>query len=189
MLGRVVPMPTAIPDNARLGGVLCLLFPVNGILNVLLMKRMEDGTAHSGQVSFPGGSKDPEDTDLTATALREAEEEVGIPRRSVQVLGALTSLYIPVSNFMVFPTVGFVAQLPPVTLSRNEVARTFEVPLDVLFHPGRKFKKDVVSPANGMTIKGVNAYVLPDETVIWGATAMILSELETIFDEMGTAAR
>ena len=183
MVGRVFPLPTVIPDNARQGGVLCLLFPVDGQLNVLLMKRTEDGTAHSGQVSFPGGSRDHADKDMIATALRETEEEVGIPREKVQILGALTPLYIPVSNFNVFPAVGFAERLPPVVLSRNEVAHTFEVPLGVLFQPGRKHKRDVLSPANGLTIKGVNAYVLPDETIIWGATAMILSELEAVLSE------
>jgi len=183
MIGRVLPIPKVAPVNARLSAVLCLLFPVAGELNILLMKRMEDGTAHSGQVSFPGGSYEPEDIELKNTALREAEEEVGIIANRVDVLGALTPIYIPASNFNVFPFIGFISDRPTYILSHSEVAHTLEVPLKCLFHPNRKIKKDVISPAIKKVIPNVNAYELEDDTIIWGATAMIISELETILEE------
>jgi len=182
MAARVVSMPAKAPDNARPSAVLCLLFPVNDELYMLLMKRREDRTAHSGQVSFPGGSYDTTDADLKATALREANEEIGILSSEVEILGALTPLYIPVSNFNVYPYVGYAKQRPIYNLSHNEVSYTIEVPLDTLFHPNRKTITDVISPAIPDVIRKVKAYKLEDGTIIWGATAMIISELEAISD-------
>lgn len=178
-------MPSQIPDNARMSAVLCLLFPVAGELNVLLMKRREDNTAHSGQVSFPGGRKDPDDKDLLATALREAYEEVGIAPGDVDVLGPLTPLYIPVSNYRVFPFVGYVPHKPEYRLSHAEVSYTIETPLSCLLQPARKVVTDVISPAMPGIIRNVNAYKLKDGTIIWGATAMMISELEQVLLETG----
>ncbi len=183
MMGRVVTMPVKVPDNARPSAVLCLLFPVNDELHMLLMKRREDKTAHSGQVSFPGGSYDAADADLKATALREAQEELGIMSADVEILGALTSLYIPVSNFNVYPYVGYSKQRPEYNLSHHEVAYTVEVPLSSLFHADRKTVAEVTSPVVPEVIRNVKAYKLQDGTIIWGATAMIISELEAIWNE------
>lgn len=183
MMGRVVSMPAKVPDNARPSAVLCLLFPMNDELHVLLMKRKEDRTAHSGQVSFPGGRYETTDADLKATALREAQEEVGIVSGDVDILGALTPLYIPVSNFNVYPYVGFTQTRPEYNLSQNEVSYTIEVSLSNLLHADRKTITDVVSPAVPGVLRKVKAYQLEDDTIIWGATAMILSELEVILEE------
>ena len=184
MTGRVISMPVKVPENARPSAVLCLLFPMNDELHVLLMKRREDNTAHSGQVSFPGGSYEPTDADLKATALREAQEEVGILSSEVDILGALTPLYIPVSNFNVYPFVGYAKQRPEYNLSHNEVSYTIEVPLATLLQPVRKIKTDVTSPVLPTVIRNVNAYKLEDGTIIWGATAMMISELEAIMENV-----
>jgi 8-oxo-dGTP pyrophosphatase MutT (NUDIX family) len=184
MLGRVVAMPRIVPENARPSAVLCLLFPIEERLHVLLMKRREDSSAHSGQVSFPGGSYDQADADLKATALREANEEVGILSAEVDILGALTSLYIPVSNFNVYPYVGFSKRKPEYNLSQSEVAYTMEVALDTLFHKDVKTVAEVRSPKFPDVAMKVNAYILEDKTVIWGATAMMLSELEAIMEKI-----
>ena len=87
MVGRVRSMPGQIPANARPSAVLCLLYPEDAALRFLLIKRTEDGKAHSGQISFPGGRQDPWDADLRATALREAQEEVGIHSKDVDIVG------------------------------------------------------------------------------------------------------
>lgn len=180
MVGRVRVMPLTVPENARPSAVLCLLFPIADELHILLMKRKEDRTAHSGQVSFPGGRYEQHDADYKATALREANEEVGILPQEVEVLAPLTSLYIPVSNFNVYPYLGYTAMRPQYNLSHDEVSYIMEVPLRSLFHPGRKTVTDVLSPAAREVIKNVNAYQLEDGTIIWGATAMILSEIEAV---------
>jgi 8-oxo-dGTP pyrophosphatase MutT (NUDIX family) len=180
MMGRVVSMPPKVPDNARPSAVLCLLFPMNDELHVLLMKRREDKTAHSAQVSFPGGGYEITDADMKATALREAQEEVGIMSSDVDILGALTPLYIPVSNFNVYPFVGYAKTRPQYHLSHAEVSYTIEVPLSSLLHPDRKTITDVTSPVMPALVRKVNAYILEDRTIIWGATAMIISELEAV---------
>ena len=185
MMGPVRPMPMAVPANARPSAVLCLIFPLNGEPHILFMKRREDNTPHSGQVSFPGGSYEQNDADYRATALREANEEVGIMAADVDILGALTSLYIPVSNFNVYPHVGFSAQRPAYNLSQAEVSYILEVPVSELFHPSRKEVTHVTSPAMPDVKLKVNAYVLQDSTIIWGATAMILSELEAVLRDAG----
>jgi len=184
MMGRVVAMPPVVPPNARLSAVLCLLYPVQDDLKLLLIKRKEDRTAHSGQVSFPGGRYEPEDISLQYTALREAQEEVGIAPQAVDVLGALTSLYIPVSNFNVFPYVGFLPHRPAFTLSQQEVSYIIEPPLCMLLQDDCKITTDVSSPAAPQLIRNVKAYQLTDGTIIWGATAMIISELEMLLKEV-----
>lgn len=182
MIGRVRKMPNTVPDTARPSAVLCLLYPIQASLHMLLIKRVEDGKAHSGQISFPGGRQDPWDADLKATALREANEEVGIMSNDVDIIGGLTPLYIPVSNFQVYPFVAYSDNRPKFNLSQNEVAHVLEVPVDLLLHPETKTVTDVVSPAVHGIIKNVHAYQLPNG-LIWGATAMMISELEVILEE------
>lgn len=184
MAARVRPMPDRIPDDARPSAVLILLFPIEAELHLLLIKRTEDGRAHSGQIALPGGKQDDADADLKATALREAQEEVGIISGEVDIIGALTPLYIPVSNFRVYPYVAYAAQQPAYNINKSEIAGVFELPVSGLFHHSRKAEVDVTSPAMPGVIRNVKAYRLADGTIIWGATAMILSELETILKEL-----
>lgn len=175
-------MPHAVPENARPSAVLCLLYPIETALNMLLIRRIEDGKAHSGQISFPGGRQDPTDADLRVTALREANEEVGIMSAVVDIIGALTPLYIPVSNFQVYPFVGFATQRPEFNLSQSEVAGILEPSIDLLLHPESKTVVNVTSPALPDVNMKVRAYRL-EENIVWGATAMIISELEAILEE------
>lgn len=183
MAARVRPLPAVIPKDARPSAVLSLLFPYEDDLNLLLIKRTEDGRAHSGQISFPGGRQDPTDADLRATALRETQEEVGIMSSDINILGPLTPLYIPVSNFQVYPFVAFAERKPEYNLSRNEVAHILEVPLKEILSEERKTITEVTSPADRTFVRNVNAYRLQDGSIIWGATAMILSELEVLMSE------
>lgn len=182
MIGRVLPLPNEIPVSARPSAVLFLLFGKETNLHLLLIQRTADGHAHSGQVSAPGGRWEPADADLRTTALRETEEEVGIAPAGVNVLGALTPLYIPVSNFLVHPFVGYMPALPALQPSVLEVARTLEVPLDGLFHPSAKVTTVVRPHSVPGLVMQVPAYKLADGTIIWGATAMMLSELEAVLD-------
>lgn len=180
MTGRLRPMPDEIPEHAKDSAVLQLLFPLHGEPHLLLMRRTEDGRAHSGQISFPGGRYEPEDASLMITALREAEEEVGIVAGEVEVLGALTPLYIPVSYFMVHPFVAWSATRPDYLPSKDEVSEILEVPLAHLFNPANKTETQVQpSSMPGVTFT-VPAYSLPDGAFIWGATAMMLAELEAV---------
>lgn len=183
MTGRVLPMPPGIPDDARSSAVLALLFPKNEELHLLFIRRTEDGKAHGGQISFPGGRQEPFDADLSATALREAQEEVGIMSGDVTILAPISSLYIPVSKFLVYPYIGFAAGAPAYNLSEQEVAEVLEVPVAHLFNNEHKVVT-TVRPSSRPDMKlTVPAYSLPGGDIIWGATAMILSELEVIWNE------
>ncbi|WNJ16290.1 CoA pyrophosphatase [Pontibacter sp. G13] len=166
-----------VRDDHRKSGVLALLYPHLEELQMVFMKRTEDGRVHSGQVSFPGGKMEPSDSDSTFTALREAHEELGILPDSVKVLGQLTELYIPPSNFMVYPTVGFSAQRPDFLPEPGEVAEIIEVPVRHLLNPDTR-QEVKVKVAQGMKVQAP-AFVVNDH-IIWGATSMMLNELLTI---------
>lgn len=182
MASRVRALPNNIPANAKESGVLALLFPLHDELNLLLIKRTEDGRPHSGQISFPGGRREQQDTDLQTTALRETFEEVGVPSADIEVLGALSSLYIPVSYSNVFPFVGFTPQCPDYMLSHDEVQYTLELPLSELFNPDIKSVKSITPSAfPDITIKAP-VYEWDAEHIIWGATAMMIAELEEVLN-------
>lgn len=180
MVGRVRSMPPVVPANARQSAVLCLLYQHDQVPHVLLIEREEDKSAHSKQIAFPGGRFEEEDGHLLKTAQREAHEEVGLQPNQYDILGSLTPLYIPVSNFNVAPFVAFSHQRPQLVPNSEEVARLIEVPLTHLFAKERKVRADVITPALNEPLRQVHAYALDEQTLIWGATAMILSELEQL---------
>ncbi|MCP9234350.1 CoA pyrophosphatase [Lewinella sp. JB7] len=167
---------TEAPETARAASVLALIYPSDGELKLLFIQRTSPpGDRHGGQISFPGGAADAHDADPAATALREAEEEVGIDSAAVELVGELTPLYIPVSNYLVNPFVGYLPDRPRFVLQASEVERTLELPLTgffvddaVAYHDKRLF--------NGMILKEVPHWIVAGEAV-WGATAMIVGEL------------
>ncbi len=158
--------------NARKGGVLLLLSYQQKQLHVTLIKRAKDGGAHSGQISFPGGKCENFDANIIETAKRETFEEVGVAPERIEVLGSLSSLYIPVSNYLVFPAVGFVLDEPKFVPDKNEVDKILNIPLEYFF--SEKYKKKQKISARNYIIDApcyqINGYT------IWGATAMIMSE-------------
>jgi 8-oxo-dGTP pyrophosphatase MutT (NUDIX family) len=180
MMSRVKAMPGEIPKDAKPSAVLIVLFPVNGNWHVLYIQRAKDGHAHSGQIGFPGGKQEPDDANLKATALREAHEEVGIMSSDVEIIGQLTSLYIPVSNFNVYPFVALAQKRLEYRLQASEVAGIFEVPLARLLHAATKNMVRVTSPIDPGFAWNVPAYQLEEDAILWGATAMITSELEAV---------
>jgi len=176
-LYRQDPSMASIADKAcREAGVLALFFPVDGAPHLLLTVRRPDLADHAGQVSFPGGQREGTET-LEEAALREAHEEVGLPPETVNVLGALTPLYIPPSNFCVHPFVGAASDPPPLSPQDAEVATILRVPLAHLLTPATRR----VEPwtLRGQTID-VPFYEVETQSV-WGATAMMLAELLALF--------
>ncbi len=167
-----------VPPDAKKSAVLVLFYPAEGDLCLAFIKRPEYPGVHSGQVSFPGGGAEPGDKDLVQTALREAFEEIGVPAARVSVLGQLTDLYIPPSNFLVAPIVGYLDFRPDFVPDPEEVDHIIEVPLSELTSPGCLTEKEIVIFPD-VRLKVPCYYA--QENVIWGATAMMLSELlETI---------
>lgn len=173
-----------IPASARQSGVMILLVEGDKELNTILIRRTEDGNTHSGQISFPGGKKDPNDAHIEYTALRECEEEIGILRHEIQVLGQLTPLYIPPSNFWVTPTVGFIEKVLAFKPSEREVQEIIKVPFSLLYDERIREERIVKrSDIKNMEMK-TPVYALNDEIIIWGATAMILSELQVVLNDL-----
>jgi len=158
--------------NARKAGVLMLLYPYRNTVFTVFMKRTRYPGAHSGQISLPGGKMEQQDNDITSTALRESEEEIGIRSDQVHVVGYLTELHIPVSNMLVYPVIGTYPERPDFQIDQSEVEYLIESPLVELLKPGTRksmlrlilLKRDIVPYYN---IQGHH---------IWGATAMIISE-------------
>lgn len=162
------------PENIRKSAVLVLFFPVGKYSYLPLIKRPEYPGFHSGQIAFPGGKMEDEDENIIQTALREAEEEIGIDRHQVNVLGRLSDLYIPTSNFLVSPVVGFLTHHPTFVPEQHEVAKILLTDLDYLLGPEIR-KEKVLDLEHGIKLNA--PYFEIDGEVVWGATAMILSEL------------
>lgn len=166
----------------RQSSVLILLYPHNNNINVVLIQRPEYEGVHSGQISFPGGQKEESDKSKVETALREASEEIGIDINKVKIIGMLTDLYIPPSNYLVAPVIGFVEKRPEFIPQVLEVKGIIETPLEVFTNIENK-KSKVMKLANGITF--TTPYYDVHGHVVWGATAMIISELESILYDMG----
>jgi len=164
----------------RDSGVLLLLYPVSNRLFTVFMKRTEYGGPHSGQISFPGGKFEDGDRSLVDTALRECGEEIGIPPGSVEVLGLLTPLHIPISNFRIQPVVGFMAATPVFATDPEEVDYLIRTPLEFLLKP-EIIKTEIL--AFGILSMEVPYYDI-DSNHVWGATAMMLSEFLEIVRRM-----
>jgi 8-oxo-dGTP pyrophosphatase MutT (NUDIX family) len=167
---RIPPAGTA----PRQAGVLVLTYPEADGLHLVLTRRTDSLRSHSGQISFPGGQRNAEDESFTVTALRETCEELGICNGEVQVIGMLSRIYIPPSNYEVFPTVGVVDMPPVFTPNWAEVAEVFTLPLHQLLDTSIKQSED--REFNGVTVSV--PYYLVQGHKVWGATAIMLSELE-----------
>jgi 8-oxo-dGTP pyrophosphatase MutT (NUDIX family) len=161
---------------AREAGVLALIYPEPGDgLHVVLTRRADQLRGHSGQISFPGGKRDPQDTSFTATALRETCEELGIcDREAINVIGMLSPFYIPPSHFNVYPTVAHIDDKPAFRPNPAEVAEVFSFGLHQLLDSQHKHTE--YHTYNGSRFR--IPYYLVRGHKVWGATAVMLSELE-----------
>jgi 8-oxo-dGTP pyrophosphatase MutT (NUDIX family) len=164
--------PATLATTPRLGGVLLLLYCADDELMLVLTLRPTYEGVHSGQVSCPGGRHEPPET-LEMTALRETEEEIGVPPANVTILGPLTPLYIMPSDYEVHPFVGFHAAGRPLFVSHpREVAAIIETPLRLLLDPATRREEEWELRGLQMTVP----FFQVGEHKVWGATAMMLSE-------------
>ena len=170
------PRPGDRPDLPRPcpheGAVLLLLYPRDGKLVLPLTLRTQSVELHRGQISLPGGAREPQDDNFQETALREAHEELGVPTEAIQILGALTPLFIPVSGFCVYPYVGYALHPFPICTDPKEVAQVIEVPVEQLLDPGTRQVE--LHEQDGQRYE-IPVYCVEGQKV-WGATAMILAE-------------
>lgn len=175
--GRPRPNFLAIKkQNPRLAGVLALFYPVKNAPHIVLIKRHSYPGVHSNQIGLPGGKVEPIDQSITETALRETEEEIGVPRHQIQLLNQLTQVFIPPSNFLVQPMVGVCSVKPQFIPDNFEVKELIELPVKNLFF--NAFVPELRVEARGQNLN-VPAYKINNQ-VIWGATAMMLAEIEAV---------
>lgn len=179
---EMAPVYRRDPGMARIEGksckeaaVLALLHRVRGVVHVLFIERPVHLNHHAGQVAFPGGRRETDEA-LVETALRETEEELGVPRDTVRILGALSPLFIPPSGYCVHPFVGWSETLPELYPEPGEVASYFSVPLPAFADPGvrrdvERHVRDQVFTVPSFDVEGRQ---------IWGATAMMLAELAAV---------
>jgi 8-oxo-dGTP pyrophosphatase MutT (NUDIX family) len=173
--------PHHFPDGLREGAALLLVYPVDGDPHVLLTVRGSTLRKHTGQVSFPGGSVDPNES-FESAALREASEEVGVAPASVRVIGRLTPLHIPVSGYRLHPVVGIVDARPDFVAAEWEVARILEVPVDDLRDPVNVHREVQTRETGGKKYDVEIPYFAVENYKVWGATAMALAEFLALLE-------
>jgi 8-oxo-dGTP pyrophosphatase MutT (NUDIX family) len=161
-----------VEDSSLKAGVLILFYPREDKIHLVLTRRTDKVDFHKGQISFPGGRLE-QGEGLEQAALREAEEELGVDPDVIRILGMLTPLYIPPSNYCIYPVVALTQSRPDFRPSQIEVAEILEIPLEHLLNPQNVLKEM-------WTIRGVEVEVpfyAFGKHKIWGATAMVLAEL------------
>ncbi len=162
---------------SRLASVLILLYPKNEKVHLVLIVRNTYDGVHSAQVALPGGKHEKEDLDFSYTALRETQEEIGIHPSKIKIVKPFSEIYIPPSNFLVHPFLGISKEPLEFIADPLEVAKIIEIPLmqllsnDILVN-----EKKMTSYSSEIYVPGFNI----NEHIVWGATAMILSELKEV---------
>lgn len=174
---RHMPVETARQQGCREGAVLILLYPYQNDIYTLLTVRSSSLRTHSGQISLPGGRIDAGER-AADTALRETHEELGIAPDTIEVLGGLTQVYIPPSNYCLSPIVGITAMRPDITPNPDEVAAVIELPARHLIDKANRVIEEWIIEGEPRRIP----YFLFEEHKIWGATAIILSEFAVLWE-------
>lgn len=165
-------------NSAKRAGVLSLFYPSEDFETrlILILRKTYHGV-HSAQVGFPGGKLEPEDETIQDAALRETEEEVGVPRSAISVLKQLTEIYIPPSNFFVQPFLGITSQSPKFVPEEKEVEALIEVTL-------RDFMDDLNITTQTLSTSYAESIEVPafqlNGHIVWGATAMMLNEVREL---------
>jgi 8-oxo-dGTP pyrophosphatase MutT (NUDIX family) len=174
--------PLLVPGNnnrVKKSAVLVSLFETKGKLHFCLTRRSKKLKHHPGQISFPGGRQDKSDTSVQYTALREMEEETGISPSGIEIIGNLSEIYIPVSNFIIYPVVGFMNNTKPFRANTHEVEEIIALPVsDFLIE--KHLMVETFITTSGRTPSPcykINGYT------IWGATAMIIAEFSLLLKQ------
>ncbi len=163
------------PNNqTKKSAVLLLFYPENDNLNLIFIKRQDYDGIHSGQIAFPGGKFDKSDINLKDTALRETEEEIGVISKKIEVIGELSDIYIPPSNYLVKPFIGITNHKPVFTLNKREVNLVFSVDINEINLATISYENEIIINKS-LKIKAP-CFILKDH-IVWGATSMILNEL------------
>ena len=165
----------------RIASVLMLFYPKNDKTHLVLIVRNSYEGIHSAQIAFPGGKHEREDENFSVTALRETHEEVGIHPDKIEILKPFTELYIPPSNFMVHPFLGISKEELVFVPEPAEVANIIELPLSTFLDDAIVINTNLsTSYAANITVPAFKI----EEHIVWGATAMMLSELKEVLKEV-----
>jgi 8-oxo-dGTP pyrophosphatase MutT (NUDIX family) len=168
-------------NNPKKAAIMMLFYPKNTVTHLVLIVRNSYPGVHSSQIAFPGGKVENFDANLEETALRETHEEIGIPPYKIKVIRPLTEIYIPPSNFLVYPFLGFSNHELDFTLQKEEVAAIIELPIT-------KFMDDSIIVSKLMNTSYSKNIEVPcfkvDDHYIWGATAMMMSELKEMLKKV-----
>lgn len=161
------------------GSVLILLYEQDGEIRFPLTKRPDYLGAHGGQVSLPGGKKE-NDENAFETAIREGEEEVGILKAEIEVIGRLSDFFVIPSNFMIAPVVAYAKSIPHFVPQPTEVERILTGNLQALIREDAVHQKEILA---AKMYPMLAPHFLIDNEIVWGATAMMLNELRTVLRE------
>jgi 8-oxo-dGTP pyrophosphatase MutT (NUDIX family) len=181
---RMAPDPRTWPEDVaslRPAAALLLIYPNAGEWHVPLTVRGSSLRHHTGQVSLPGGRLDHPDESFEQAALREAEEEVSVAPKSVEIIGRLTPVPIAVSGHLLHPVIGIAQHRPVFSIAAPEVERLIELPISRLLEPGAVGSERRVRPAPPHVVQVVPYYDVGGAR-IWGATAMVLAEFAALLD-------
>ncbi len=161
-----------VEDSSLKAGVLLLFYPSKDRLHLVLTRRTEEVDFHKGQISLPGGRQERGES-LEQTAMREAQEELEIDPDTIQILGRLTPLYIPPSNYCIYPVVAISERRPDFRPAAQEVAEVLEIPVEHLLDPQNVHREMWIIRGADIEVP----YYFFKGHKIWGATAMVLAEL------------
>jgi 8-oxo-dGTP pyrophosphatase MutT (NUDIX family) len=174
------------PDHAIESAVLIILYPFKNRLHTVVILRNEYDGAHSGQISLPGGKSEASDIDFEHTALREAQEEIGIIPSTMEIIGLLSRFYVRPSNFVINPYIAYCAQRPDFHPDPTEVQRIIEIDIfnevnpETIVYKTITFKNSMQVNAPGFEVGG---------EFMWGATAMIFSELIHVLNNVAEKSK
>ncbi|MEO9484184.1 MAG: CoA pyrophosphatase [Ekhidna sp.] len=176
--GAPLKMRHEVPP--RKGGVLILLYEDQGLIHFPLIQRPNYDGIHSGQMALPGGRFEEEDLDQYQTALRETHEEIGVHHEQVKIIGNLSEFFVAASNYMVLPVIGRIDFKPRFVPEPREVHDIITPPITDLIDPN-KLKEKEITVKNGFKMQC--PYFDLEGRTVWGATAMMLSEMVQILNE------
>jgi 8-oxo-dGTP pyrophosphatase MutT (NUDIX family) len=162
-------------QDARKSAVLILFFHEDEVLKMIVIRRSVYVGIHSGQIAFPGGRYEEEDGNVQVTALREIEEEIGITKDKIEIIGRLSDIYVPPSNFLISVFVGYLSDKPIYKIDEREVDDVIEIPFSDFFKQDVIKKKDFY--VNSIKATSNAPYYDVTNAEIWGASAMVISEL------------
>ncbi|MEZ4878555.1 MAG: CoA pyrophosphatase [Chitinophagales bacterium] len=174
-ISKNLPSPKGI--HAKKAAVMALLIERQNEPHIVLIERSSYDGVHSKQIAFPGGKVEMNDASYLDAALRETKEEIGIEKQAITVIGSLTEVYVLASNFLVFPFVGYINQPVNYIKDTNEVNEILEIPISDFLQP-KLIKEKQMKSAFGLNLMA--PYYDIQNKIIWGATAMMLSEISFI---------